>query len=188
MVRLAMRVRPIVVVIENVPPLLEDDNHRPQVDALLAQLQAVGYHISSGVHGLWNHDVPQMRRRALIMATLCSEWDDPLPRVRLDRSERPTTTIMPRDDQRPLLPWDLLHEEGLWEGEVPAELRIDPATMRSRARLPGKTTTGFVVAGRVSNTLLTTCLLNGLTSTRVSLTKVMTQFEKRRLLAKRNLV
>ena len=65
----------------------------------------------------------------------------------------------PTDQMRQMVPWDALHDPNLWDASTDNNSKIDRQTMNSRDRIDSETTSlGLIVAGRVANTVLTTCL------------------------------
>ena len=165
-ITLATSLLPKVLLIENVPPLLEDDAHHATRTRALDRLKKAGYVVDAHVHGLWNHDVPQMRRRSILFAVLTSKRLEELqPYMRITSSVRCeyasecAELCHPTDQMRPMVPWDALHDPNLWDASTDNNSKIDRQTMNSRDRIDSETTSlGLIVAGRVANTVLTTCL------------------------------
>lgn len=154
MVDITIDARPLAMIIENVPTLL-DERFSVPTQAQFSRLAKAGYSLSARVHGSWEHRVPQLRRRLVIVALRRDAWAHEPPDI---------TNIHAMSDTEPIpLPWDALMDsqegDALWKGPCPPHLRIDPISLRSRERIATATqTAGLVVAGRPCPTVLTTCL------------------------------
>lgn len=154
MIDLAIDVRPLAVLVENVPTLL-DTRFAKHVQTQFERLRLHGYTLAARIHGGWEHSVPQLRRRLVVIALRDDAWQTPPP---ID------LFLQDAESNRPIiLPWDALAnaEEGehLWKGACPADLKIDGISLRSRERIATPTqTAGLIVAGRPCPTVLTTCL------------------------------
>jgi DNA (cytosine-5)-methyltransferase 1 len=76
--RLVDELRPRHLAFENVPGMVEG-RWRPQFQALLASLRALGYHYRSAILDAADYGVPQRRRRLLVIASRVTEARLPLP-------------------------------------------------------------------------------------------------------------
>ena len=153
MVDITLRVRPIALVVENVPSLFEGGRFDDYVQPLVKRLCEAGYTARVTVHSCARHRVPQQRRRLLLTAIRTDAWPAGVP--------PPEMKVVAPPSAPSVSPFDALHGEGLWEGVCPVELAISPQTLRSRTRIrDASASTGVVVAGRPAPTILTTCVSN----------------------------
>ena len=75
---------PSFFVMENVPEML-NGRHRHHAENLIENLEKSGYSVASGVHNLAGYGLPQLRRRALIIAS--KKGQATLPKITLGEEE-----------------------------------------------------------------------------------------------------
>lgn len=150
---LVTRVRPLAVVIENVPKMMAAA-HSYWVQPLLQRLTDARYNVHAAEHSCAIHSVPQTRRRLIVSAVRCDALSDPdatsavAARLRIPASNqhRPPTASDALDD-----------EPQLWEGVRPADLTMTLTAIRSRLRLRSDSdVTGLVSPYAPAPTIVTT--------------------------------
>ena len=176
---MAVRLRPIVFIMENVPGMLDAEFGTTVHDALQPLIDA-GYTMKSSVHKCSNHGVPQSRSRMLISFTrnraeVLSGDDDQQHKQHEHREpgddsvhttplhiQSGSSLEVPRSlgtRAKSVRPEDVICEPGFWTGRCPVDLAIDLPTLKSRTRLGGNTnSTGIVTARQLAPTVITSSL------------------------------
>jgi site-specific DNA-cytosine methylase len=150
-IELTLLIRPLVLLLENVPSLFEGGKFDEYVQPLMQRLRDGGYEPRVTIHSCARHRVPQQRRRLLLTAIRTDAWGGV--------AWTPSLQVKAPHGAPVVLPFDALHSDNLWEGPCPPELQLTPQTIRSRQRIrDASSSTGVVVSGRPSPTVLTTCV------------------------------
>lgn len=94
---------PDVVVMENVKELLAG-RHRHHFARLTSRLEALGYAVTAEVHDLSRFGLPQLRRRALVLASRLGPLAHPAPTTRTPVTVRQAIAGIPADDPMHVAP------------------------------------------------------------------------------------
>lgn len=146
---LVRRVKPIAFLIENVPEMVENRLFAEWLDVQLRRVRDE-YKTHIELHLCERHRVPQIRKRVSISGYYRTAWANGGPSVQTPTHE---------DDL--YLPWDAWSQEPetFWSGSTPADLCIEPISLRSRQRITSaRQSAGLVVANRPAGTVVTTCM------------------------------
>lgn len=145
-IEMAIRLQPIVVVLENVPQLLTPE-YDEGVQPLLRRLKDYGYAIHAGLYKCENYGVPQRRRRVILT---CVHERLYKSKVKVD-----VKTVEPV----PLVA-DVVGTPEFWaQPDAPVGRSVELRTLERRARAGRFTsTTGIVCPVRTAPTLLTSSL------------------------------
>ena len=157
-VEIALRVRPLVLLLENVPNLMAPE-FGDYVQPLLRALRVSGYVVRATVHRCERHSVPQQRCRLLLSALRLSEGFGPEARIVVPRSSagRPPTARDALGDgdgdgENPLA--------RLWTGPCPPDLRVQLTTIVGRCERLRKSNeaTALVRSDAAAPTLMGTAI------------------------------
>lgn len=155
-IELAKRVRPLLVVLENVPNMMHD-RFAEHLHPCILSLVATGFKLRVTEHRCSKHGVPQKRQRVLVCLMRLVTDTEP------NGFTEEASLIIPRgvpEDKLPVLSRDALsHIKNMWEGPRPVELQVDMPLLRARHRISTeKSTIGIVAANDIAPTLLTSSL------------------------------
>ena len=145
-IEICARVKPLALILENVPALL-NERHSDVVEPQLDRLRNAGFSLTIEVASCTKHAVAQRRKRAIVLAIRAEFSDTPLSMKEQSATRLPSAG-------------DVLHDTPhLWDGKCPAELQVSAALLRSRHRLrPGCESTGVARFNTAAPTVLTTAL------------------------------
>jgi len=149
---LVERLRPLMVVIENVPDMVQPkyDSH---VQPLLARIRDAGYHINPHKYECDRHRVAQKRLRLIVSALRKAdgfgETTGPLRELVPDSSrERPPTARDALDSKE---------HARIWKGSTPKDRLLTLGTINARLRMRSEAdVTGLVTSFEPSPTVVTT--------------------------------
>lgn len=160
-VEIAIRTKPLAVLIENVPNMM-DSAYSEWVQPVLKRLQDGGYSVRPRVHTCSRHSVAQKRKRLLISALRTDRGFEPEQVLKVPASSSNATVHPPTTR-------DVIEDPSVWGGERPIEMRVSLNTLRARKRL-NKTSsvtgliapdvTGLVSPYEPSPTVVTTALVH----------------------------
>lgn len=147
MITIALATRAHVILIENVPALM-DAEFETYVQPQLSRLKSAGYNVEAVVHRCWNHRVPQHRSRLLLQCVLVDAFEEGS-----STSFRPDMTSA----SRPVMPIDCIKAENFWTGPRPNNYRVDSTILDARKRnYTARCLTGCVMSHRLAPTVMTT--------------------------------
>ena len=147
---LAIKIRPDILLLENVPSLMNEE-FSSYVQPLLRSLQDAGYTVEPVVHRCWRHRVAQHRSRLIIQCV----------RV-VENCEKISIKVTSAHDSTgktcsPPLPMDVITSDNFWSGKCPDNLRLDDTLMKARRRVKNReNATACVYGNRLSPTIMTT--------------------------------
>lgn len=154
-VAMAVRLRPLIVVLENVTGLF-DGEFSEEVRSVLKPLLIAGYALRVSMHKCKNHGVPQLRERLLLTFTRNDAFDG-RAYVPLECKLQLAKTLGARSSS--VFPEDAICEPGFWAGQCPKELELDMPVLKARERIPGLTNcVGIVSARTYAPTIMTSSI------------------------------
>ena len=154
-ITLAIRLRPLIFVLENVVGMLDGEFFQA-IQSVIQPLVDSGYTMHASEHKCKNHGVPQLRVRMFVVFTRNQNGDGCafIPyaqKLHLARTLGSRTSCV--------FPEDAICEPGFWTGRCPKELELDLPVLKARQRIPGITNcVGLVSARVVAPTVMTSSI------------------------------
>ena len=160
-VKLAIKVKPLLLVVENVPRMMHP-TFSEQVTPIWQSLRDAGYKLHASIHRCEHYGVPQQRRRLIVTALRTDSAAQ--PGFKSDARIKPVAVPGPKP-----VPADAVTDDRAWYGEVCDARRVNMVSLEARTTRPTRPTpelSNIVTAVHPAPTILCSSLLdNGYTRT-----------------------